>query len=221
MLAADHGGRRVVAIVAGAEPPEADDLVDDQPGRNVAARDDQDPRLAIARRTPAPRNDFKSTIVSSCPRKFAIPRNQGWRRYARDVLRDRSTSRTSPRPLTKRSAPSLKPMPTHSSASDGAPSRAAIAARARVPNSCSSSNGRSARALRLEELSRSRPLAAIQKLLRLGDQHGFGQASRGSRPPLAHAQTRSLSLVLVVIITTGIDFVCGSRRQSARRLENR
>src|SRR5882672_10040380 len=90
MLAADHGGRRVVAIVAGAEPPKADDLVDDQPGRNVAARDDQDPRLAIARRTPGAEKRLQVDDREQLPpqvRDSTQPRLGA--RYARDVLRDR------------------------------------------------------------------------------------------------------------------------------------
>ena len=63
----------------------------------------------------APKNDFRSTTVSSWPRRFAMPRSHG---LAPGTLVTCSgigkTSRTSARAVTNRSAPSRKPMPTHS-----------------------------------------------------------------------------------------------------------
>ena len=70
-------GRRLIVKIARAEAPEADDLVDDQAGRHVSARDDEYSRLPIRGGAPAPKNDFRSTTVSSWPRRFAMPRSHG------------------------------------------------------------------------------------------------------------------------------------------------
>ena len=90
VLAADHAGRRLVAELVRAEAPEAEHLIDHEPGRHVAARDDQNPCLALRGRTARPEERLQvddGEQLATEVRDPAQPWLRAW--HARDLLGQR------------------------------------------------------------------------------------------------------------------------------------